>query len=404
MKVRLILPVIILSVLFYGNVWAINNIANQESKPDISDTKSESGRNATDKKGSRGGLPAERKARIAADEALQLQIDANSEAIEVIELIPGPPGPQGPQGEQGPSGEGQTINLTIDPAQFPGITAQDFQALFSDTVLNTTILEVVGHCAGPVVVINGPAVEIQVVEGFDELGRHDDQSGLAQELPFVIEALPPDPQSTYAGCESDLIDYFDNFEVFGPKALSLLIFNSSGGESFRWNLFEFEPDGYTAGIESTRFTFRQKDNPDNYNRIQREGPNPPGSQASYNPATDLQVDIEGAPQLYPNVVEQTDRVLTLVYDFVEGGGDYFSPASGIYGIWGWTESIADLGTSELQKRSISVITQDENGNEVSRINYFGCFPIKYEQFAGFVQDLQTKERIIINCDFSMPGQ
>ena len=54
-------------------------------------------------------------------------------------------------------------------------------------------------------------------------------------------------------------------------------------------------------------------------------------------------------------------------------------------------------------RSASIITVDSALNEVSRMNYFGCFPKRYEQFTGFAQALMGKERVFVQCDSRAPA-
>jgi len=384
--------------------WAAGDVVIQELQTDVTVTKGKADDNAAKIKNLEGGLPAEQAARIAADTHLQAQINN-------IQLIEGPQGPQGetgstgpqgetgltgpqgetgltgPQGPQGAPGEGQTINLTIDPTQFPGIAAQDFSALFPDSVLNTATIDLESFCTGDVIVINGPAVEIQVVENFNDTGRHADQSGLSQELPFVIEV------PATSTCADAIKEYFDQYssEVTSLKAFSLIVDNLSGTEAFRWNFYEFEPTQYTQGVEGMRYTFVQKNVPDNIVRIERD-PSTFPNQDSYNPATDKRIEISGISDKFPAVVATTDRSLTLVYDYVEGGE-----------IWNWTRDTLSQGTTTLGKKSISVITLDASMNEIARTNFYECFPKKYEQFKGFSQDIQTKERIIINCDFSEPA-
>jgi len=352
-----------------------------ELQAEASVTKSKADQNESDIQNLKGGLPVEVEARIAADSDLQSQIDN-------IELVPGPPGPQGPQGPIGPEGQGQTINLTIDPTQFPGIEAQDFNALFPDAVLNMATLEMSDlGTSCKVIVINGPATEIQVVEGYGGTGNHFDHSGLSQELPFVIE-IPPS-----ADCHDELLLYFDSYVDY-PSAISLIVKNSENAESFRWNFSDFEPAGYTAGLEGTRFNFTQKNIPDNTNHIAKN-PEYGSNVYSNNPLTDKLLEVSGRPSVFPAVIEEAERSLILVYDYVEGND-----------VWVWMKEVVEYGTttSSLLKNDVSVVTLDGDGGEISRDYYYGCFPKKYEQYTGFTQDIQTKARVILNCDYRVLGE
>ncbi len=215
------------------------------------------------------------------------------------------------------------------------------------------------------------------------------------ELPLVLEV----PSGHH--CEDDVQLYFDTYDpVDHPRAMSLIVFDISGAETFRWNLYEFTPDGYTAGFEGTRFTFVQSQAPisgsnPRYLGLQRGDNNAFmfGTADAYNPATDKGVELPVNAGLYPAVVEQTDRRLVLEYDYAEGGG-----------IWQYVAETALYGTAPYAKSSFGVITYDTNVVEIGRVNYFGCFPVKYEHFAGFAQDIQGKERVTIHCDFSEPAQ
>ncbi len=312
--------------------------------------------------------------------------------------LTGADGEQGLPGEQGSPGTGQTINLTIDPVQFPGIVAQNFNALFPDVELNSVKVEIPSVCnGGQVVIINGPAIETQVVEGFDGAGNPFNDSGLSQELPLVFEVITPTPDDgSIPNCSSTLQAYFDGYVPGSePAPIELIITRTAGDEAFRWNLFRFQPESSTPGLVGQRFTFSQLDGPDNLMRIVRIGGIESRSNISFNPVTDKRVEISGVNELYPAVIEATDRRLTLVYDYSESTG-----------IWSWASEIATSGTTGAGKRSISVVTVIPDGpsvQEISRVNYFECFPVKFEQFAGFVQDLQIKERLIIDCSLSTPG-
>ncbi len=124
---------------------------------------------------------------------------------------------------------------------------------------NTALLEIEGECVTSAVIINGPGVEIQVVEGFDALGRHNDVSGLAVELPFVFEIPASD------ACAASVQLYFDQYladpaNIF-PRSLSLIVADSGGNETMRWNFFEFAPESYAPGLEGIRFTMYQRLDP-----------------------------------------------------------------------------------------------------------------------------------------------
>jgi hypothetical protein len=54
----------------------------------------------------------------------------------------------------------------------------------------------------------------------------------------------------------------------------------------------------------------------------------------------------------------------------------------------------------MRKRTGSIVTRDANGVEIGRANYYRCYPKKYKHFTGFAQDIQTKERVILHCDYS----
>lgn len=83
----------------FGNTTAIavEDAEITELQIEVSTTKSKAEQNKFEIENLKGGLPAEVAARIAADLALQDEIDT-------IELTPGPAGPPGADGAQGPPG------------------------------------------------------------------------------------------------------------------------------------------------------------------------------------------------------------------------------------------------------------------------------------------------------------
>lgn len=115
---------------------------------------------------------------------------------------------------------------------------------------------------------------------------------------------------------------------------------------------------------------------------------------SWNIATDMLIEIDGVNMAYPAVelADETAARLILVYDYTEAGN-----------IYQWVEQTIEIGSFNDGKRIISVVTEDVAGTEISRRNYFGCFPIGWEQFGGFRQFIQLKERIVIECDSREPA-
>ena len=43
------------------------------------------------------------------------------------------------------------------------------------------------------------------------------------------------------------------------------------------------------------------------------------------------------------------------------------------------------------------------GDEISRRNYFGVFPIQYQQSSGFGQFEKLKEKVVLAFDYSQDG-
>ena len=183
----------------------------------------------------------------------------------------GLPGADGAVGPTGPAGEGttQTINLTIDPLTFPGIVAQDFVTLFPDALNNTARIRV--NAVGPDtagVIINGPGMEIQKVPGFDSIGRANDQSGLARELPIVFEIADP-------LVASDINAYITAYAAGArpPTDITISIPNSAGAITVQWIVQEYAPYGPTPsspGFDGrTRFVFGPTHGPDNVFRFNR---------------------------------------------------------------------------------------------------------------------------------------
>lgn len=226
-------------------------------------------------------------------------------------------------------------------------------------------------------------MEIEVVPGALQ-DNPNDQSGLAVEGPIVFEVPSRSP------CDGPLQAYFDNPASYGFLPFSLIV-RGGGLETFRWNFYEYRPDGYATGLYGNRFTFKSKASfggPASIPRLWHMDMSPPvmGTEDSILP-TDKRVEIGGRLLgHYPAVISEESRRLVLDYDFVEGGE-----------LIDWVKQLVELGTTTSPglKTDISVI---EDG---VYHNYYGCFVQKYEQHGDFIEDYRTKNLLILNCDYSM---
>ncbi len=350
---------------------------------------------------------------------------------------PGPPGPPGPAGPPGPQGEPGTLDLAGEmcPNGRAVIGFDDMGALvcteggcpagqthcggfcvdlhlddnncgacnnacaagescragncepFPSVIDNTALLEIEGTLVDRVLVTSGPAIDIERIPGFDSSGRPRDSSGPNMERDFVFEYAGPGSSQLQALHEA----FINQGEI---RAASLIVKDIAGNEIFRWNLFEFGLAVIEPGSAGrNRYVMRQTRLPDNLVMLQ-EGPSSGRTDSSNNLLTDTRVEVDGIQTgPYPMVVDDpVNRTLTMTFDYVEGGG-----------ILGWTFEVATQGTSNFGRKNMSVIEESSPGVETGRINYFECFPIRYENFTGFGQPEKIKERIVIAYGFQEPG-
>lgn len=280
------------------------------------------------------------------------------------------------------------INGTVHVSKITGLLGDGYTVRFPDILNNLAWIDVEGiYPSSDVVVLTGPGYDIERIEGYSATGRHRDTYGLAAEHPFIFEA------------EGDIVtplrNYFDAY-LADPggtsiKAGTLVTYNIAGTETARWNFYEFAPKGYEAGLDGrTRFTLENRKLPDRMLHWAPADGDPFGSDGSYNPATDKKVEIEGVAVLFSQVTDDAvNRTLTFTVDIQEGNG-----------IQGWVTSTVQ-GAAMLHHH-ISVITLGASMTETSRMNYYECFPIKYE-VTGFGLDSKMKATITLSYDFGEQG-
>lgn len=272
-----------------------------------------------------------------------------------------------------------TISGNIDISQVTGLLGGGYTIQIPDVLNNTATLEIAGINTMEAVVVSGPGYDIERIEGFDGLGRPADLPGFANEHAFIFEAGGQDAV--------DLIDYVDGYAVgtYALKDISMIVDNLAGSEVFRWNAFNFEPVSYEPGSDGrTRFAFINYDI-DNTTDYQFAPGEPFGSDLSNNMATDTKVELSGVNPGYFEVVhDETNRTLTITYDFVEG-----------FGLFNY---MAYIVSGVPDKRSLDLI-YESGGVEISRENYYGVFPMKYEQYYGYGLSSKIKGRITMSYDY-----
>ncbi len=273
-------------------------------------------------------------------------------------------------------------NLTVNFTAVPGLVVQDFVALFPDAINNTTSMDI-GGCSAKVVVVNGPTVEIQLA------GTVPEHSSLAAEMPIVIETVPSEFVNPIGDCADEIRT---QMSVQDSISISIISTDASGAERVRWNLYEYTPVLEEAGFDGgVRFTFEHSLPPDFNFLIERTPDNFPNDSSSNNPATDRRVEIAAISYAFP-VVEEEDEAsgrLVLVYDYVEAGDIFY-----------WVRQVIENGTSVIEKNEVFV--DAPVGTTGYGQTYYGCFPIRWEQFTGFAQYIQLKERVTLECDYSEP--
>jgi len=288
----------------------------------------------------------------------------------------------------------EQLTGTIDVSQITGLLGQHYTTLFPDVLYNTAFLWInwpIISCtwSGSGVILLGPGVDIDRIEGFDGLGNPADNPGFAMEHPFIFE-VEPDAADRLMDCNA--ADYMG-----GPVTCAFTVDLLSGEPYLYMNVFSTVYTDHEPGTDGRiRFTFSCRSEPDRLLTINMLDPNglQPGdfrSTGAYNPATDRKVEIDGISGLfYPEVlVDTTNRTLTFTYGSSEGAGIYY-----------WVKNVVE-GTND--QRAISVIRLGDEGQELERENYSGCFPMQYQILDGFGLDTTVRARVVLSFNLHQPG-
>jgi len=290
--------------------------------------------------------------------------------------------------------QAEQLTGTIDVSQITGLLGQGYTMLFPDVLYNTALLWIhwpATNCtwSDSGVILLGPGVDIDRIEGFDAQGNPADNPGFAMEHPFVFEVDAADADQLEICIESDFTE--------GPVSCAFTVPLLSGEAYLYMNVMNTVCTDNTPGTDGRiRFTFSDRGQPDQVLRISMLDPNgflpgDFGSVGEYSPATDRKVEIDGIPgQFYPEVVvDANNRTLTFTYSSSEGAGIYY-----------WVKAVVE-GTND--QRALSVIRLDAEGEEVERDNYSGCFPLQYEILDGFGLDTTLRARVVVSYNVHQPG-
>ncbi|MFV1996163.1 MAG: hypothetical protein ACC661_12065, partial [Verrucomicrobiales bacterium] len=237
------------------------------------------------------------------------------------------------------------------------------------------------------VMLVGPGFEIERIPGFNGSGDPDDQSGNNKEFPLVLEVGGADLTNLEQWRATHLLGLPTTPNL---RALSIVVTNSAGVEQFRWNAFEMAPFEITALPSGrSRVTLYHALAPNNflgYAIDMGAGSNNWGDGLQNNPAADLQVEIAGITTVFAEtVIDPVARTITLSYDLGEGGS-----------IFAWAKQIAESGTTSVGKKAIAI-------TDGATTNYFGCFPIGFQNFTGFERDSKIKAKVVISYDTTAPA-
>lgn len=268
-----------------------------------------------------------------------------------------------------------------------------------EAVNDLAFIEIDGVFFGHVVVVSGPGFELERILGFFDDGSITESPGLNAELPFIFEYKKDE---SLAGLESGDSESLEAMltedsnktaaEICTSRAMSMLVMsslpnNGEGFETARFNLFGYGMTKIEPGADGRlRYTMEHQCEPNNVLAIDLDG-SVGSSEGSMNPETgDRRVEIGGVNTRFPQVVvDEENRTLTLTYDGDEAGG-----------IFEWAKVNAGHRT---ENRELSVIEPDPGSDdpfsEISRMNYFEVFPIRFQVVDGFGSSLKQKHQVVL---------
>lgn len=126
---------------------------------------------------------------------------------------------------------------------FPGTQNMEVPYDLANNGLNVLEIEGVTSGQSPLpadipVVLSGPGFEIERIAGFDAMGNPDDHSGNNREFPLIIE-IGGQELTNISSWKANHDSYLPNQAHL--KSGSLIVYDGTDAEAFRWNFFETCP-------------------------------------------------------------------------------------------------------------------------------------------------------------------
>ncbi len=265
---------------------------------------------------------------------------------------------------------------SIDVSQITGLLGEGYTMFIPDIMDNYTVLEFHNFIGtGNAVITHGPGYDIEQVERYNEWGERDDIPGLSMEHPVIFE-VDPSNQPFY----DNLISWF-NQATPTTSTFSIITRNNAGEEKFRWNGYDWIPDGYEPGIDGrTRFRVITGQLPDNIVHIQTEGLANYGTDASFNPETDADEVLFDGVQFYQPAyeIDTANHILTLTWDSNEASG-----------VW---ELVRNTIQGSTYRPQIQMTHWLESGTLLRQNVFDYAFPVSVK-YSGFGLDSKVKVQV-----------
>ena len=286
---------------------------------------------------------------------------------------------------------GTLSGAQIDVSQITGLLGQANSDVFPVILDNTVDLEITGiNGSDPsgltsVLIYSSVGFETERISIPTMGGNYTEEVGPTMEFPIEFETN----DTVFI---NNLKSWFDDPNQFARVA-QIIIRQLNENVTGTWTFFEYLPDGYQPGNDGrTRFKMVHSEPPNSTLKATYDADF--GNSLSFNPLTDKRVEISGGgvnlgDPCTPMVeINETDRTVTLTFDFNEG-----------YQILDWIEST--VAGNQPSPSSLSVIETTNGTDEISRVDYFEVRPIKYEHIYGFGLNTKLKARAVLAYGFSI---